>query len=182
MLESIDSSKFVSHKVRMSGEFDSRKDSYSTELEQRPQIFVKLSFRELRGSKLSGLQPFDMAIIHWFKNRLKTERKAVSSWENNLCKYFFDLCWKLICHNKWYPGTSEILTLPEIAVGTLSCVAWHENYPGIFTCWRRSLLVATSKFGLHTIRWHSATRKHPFFYPHGDRSGLRKPKKDKHWH
>ena len=64
MLESIDSSKFVSHKTRMSGEFDSRKDSYSTELEQRPQIFVKVSFRELWGSKLSGLQPFDMAIIH----------------------------------------------------------------------------------------------------------------------
>ena len=64
MLESIDSSKFVSHKTRMSGEFDSRKDSCSTELEQRPQIFVKVSFRELWGSKLSGLQPFDMAIIH----------------------------------------------------------------------------------------------------------------------
>ena len=56
---------FVSHRVRTSGEFDSRKDSYSTELEQRPQKFVKLSFRELCGSKLSGLYPFDnMAIIH----------------------------------------------------------------------------------------------------------------------
>ena len=37
----------------------------------RPQIFVKLSFRELCGSKLSGLHPFDnMAIIHCVKNRL----------------------------------------------------------------------------------------------------------------
>ena len=45
-----------------------------------------------------------------------------------------------------------------------------------------SLLVATSKFGLLTIRWHSATRKHVFQYPQGDRSGLRKPKKDKHQH
>ena len=49
----------------MSGEFDSRKDSHSTKFEQRPQIFAKLSFRELCGSKLSGLHPFDdMAIIH----------------------------------------------------------------------------------------------------------------------
>ena len=49
----------------MSGEFDSRKDSYSTKLEQRPRIFVKLSFRELCGSQVSGLHTFDnIAIIH----------------------------------------------------------------------------------------------------------------------
>ena len=41
----------------MSGEFDPRKDSYSTILEQRPLIFLKLSFRELYGSELSGLHP-----------------------------------------------------------------------------------------------------------------------------
>ena len=35
----------------MSGEFDSRKDSHPTKLEGRPRIFVKLSFRELCGSK-----------------------------------------------------------------------------------------------------------------------------------
>ena len=56
---------FVLHTGRMSGEFDSRKDSQSTKSEQRPQIFVKLSFRELWDSKLSGLHPFDnMPIIH----------------------------------------------------------------------------------------------------------------------
>ena len=49
----------------MSGEIDSRKDSQSTKFEQKPQIFVKLSFRELCDSKLSGLHAFDnMAIIH----------------------------------------------------------------------------------------------------------------------
>ena len=48
----------------MSGEFDSRKDSHSIKLEQRPRIFVKLSFRGLCGSKLSGLHPFyNMTII-----------------------------------------------------------------------------------------------------------------------
>ena len=36
-----------------------------TKLEQRPQIFLEVSFRELSGSKLSGLHPFDnMTIIH----------------------------------------------------------------------------------------------------------------------
>ena len=49
----------------MSGEFDSRKYSQSTKFERRPQIFVKLSFRELCDSNLSGLHVFDkMAIIH----------------------------------------------------------------------------------------------------------------------
>ena len=49
----------------MSGEFDSRKDQQSTEFEQRPRIFVKLSYRELCDPKLSGLHAFDnMAIIH----------------------------------------------------------------------------------------------------------------------
>ena len=49
----------------MSGEFYSRKDSQSTKFERRPRIFVKLSFRELWDSKLSGLHAFDsMAIIH----------------------------------------------------------------------------------------------------------------------
>ena len=49
----------------MSGELDSRKNSCSRKLERRPPIFVKLTFGELCGSKLSGLYPFDnMAIIH----------------------------------------------------------------------------------------------------------------------
>ena len=49
----------------MSGEFDSREDSQSAKFEQRPQIFVRLSFTELCDSKLSGLHAFDnVAIIH----------------------------------------------------------------------------------------------------------------------
>ena len=72
--ELIESSKFVSHRIRMSGKFDLRKDSHSTKLEWRPQIFTKLSFRGMCDSKLSGLHPFDnMAIIYWVKNKSKTE-------------------------------------------------------------------------------------------------------------
>ena len=54
----------------MSGEFDSRKDLQSTKFEQRPQIFVKLSFRELCDSKLSGLHAFDnmnSLSLNWLK-------------------------------------------------------------------------------------------------------------------
>ena len=59
----------------MSGEFDSKKDSHSTKFERRPQIFAKLSFRELCDSKLPGLHPFDnMVIIHRVKTRSKTKR------------------------------------------------------------------------------------------------------------
>ena len=49
----------------MSGEFESRKESQFTKFERRPRIFVKLRFRELCDSKLSGLNAFDdMATIH----------------------------------------------------------------------------------------------------------------------
>ena len=73
--ESIESSKIVSHRAPMSEGFDSRKDSHSTKFKRRPQIFVKLRFRELCDSKLSGLHPFDnMAMIHEVKNWSKTER------------------------------------------------------------------------------------------------------------
>ena len=47
----------------MSEEFDSRKNLQSTKFERRPQIFVKLNFRELHGSKLSGLHAFDNMAI-----------------------------------------------------------------------------------------------------------------------
>ena len=43
----------------MSGVFDSREDSQSTKFKQRPQILVKLTFRELCDSKLSSLHSFD---------------------------------------------------------------------------------------------------------------------------
>ena len=65
MPESIESSRFVSQRARMPGEFDSRKDSQSTKFEERPRIFVNLSFREICNPKLSGLHAFDnMVIIH----------------------------------------------------------------------------------------------------------------------
>ena len=44
-------------------EFDSRKDSHSTKFKQTPGIFLKLTFRELRGLKLSGLHPFNNVVL-----------------------------------------------------------------------------------------------------------------------
>ena len=55
----------LSHtRARMSGVLYSRKDLRSKKFGQRPQIFLKLSFRELCNSKLSGLYAFNMVIIH----------------------------------------------------------------------------------------------------------------------
>ena len=51
----------------------------------------------------------------------------------------------------------------------LSCMTWRSNYPSIFTCWWRNLLVLTFNF--------SATRKHQRLYPQGDRPSLKKAKK-----
>ena len=95
----------------MSGELDSRKDSHSKKLEQRPWILAKLNISELCDSKLSVLYPFyNMAIIHWVKNRSKTDRLAVSSWETSLWSNFCDHHWNLTYCNKWDPATSEIST------------------------------------------------------------------------
>ena len=59
----------------MSGEFDSMKGTHSTKFKRMPQIFKKVSFRELCDSNSSGLHPIDnMAMIHLLKRRLKTER------------------------------------------------------------------------------------------------------------
>ena len=53
------------HRSRMSGEFDSRKDSQLPKFKRRPQIFLNLSFRELCDSRLSDVHDLDnMAIIN----------------------------------------------------------------------------------------------------------------------
>ena len=54
---------FVSHKVIMSGAFDSRTYSHSKKFKQRPQILLRLNLRELCASKLTGLHPFDNMVI-----------------------------------------------------------------------------------------------------------------------
>ena len=154
----------------MSEEFDSRKDSHSTKSEQRPVIFVKLSFKELCYSKSSGFYPFDnMVMIHWVKNRSKTKRLAVGSWDTNPGSNLCDSQWKFICCNKWHQGTSEISIPSEIALGT-HFHAWHDiKTTPVF-------LPADGK-----ASWRqSATRKQVFLYPQGRRSGVRKTKKDKH--
>ena len=62
----MESSTFVTHRARMPGKFDSRKDLQSTKFELRPQIFVKLSFTKLCNSKLSGLHTFDNIILVYY--------------------------------------------------------------------------------------------------------------------
>ena len=61
--------------------------------------------------------------------------------------------------------------------GAHSCADMAQKLSWYFTCWWRSILVVASKFGLLTMRQHSATIKHLLPYPQGDRSDLRKQKK-----
>ena len=56
----MESYKILSHRARRSGEPDSRKNSDSTKLGQRPWIFVKLSFRDFCDSMLPGFPSFDI--------------------------------------------------------------------------------------------------------------------------
>ena len=115
----------------MSRKLDSKKDSHSTKFERRPQIFAKLSFRELCDLKLSGLHLFDnMTIIHSIKIG---QKQKIVMWIHEtpiLDYYYFFLffifypCWEIICCNILHPGTSEISTPPEKAVGA-HFYAWH---------------------------------------------------------
>ena len=75
---------------------------------------------------------------------------TVSSRDTNPSSNFCDCQCEFV---KLHPGTSEISTVAAIAVGTF-------------------------KLGIRNTMWHSATRKHLILYPQGDRSGLKKPKKD----
>ena len=53
----------------MSDEFDSRKDSHSAKFKWRSRILVKLRFREVCNSKLSGLFAFDNIAISMSQKR-----------------------------------------------------------------------------------------------------------------
>ena len=63
MLECIGSSKFVSHKARISREFGLRKNLQLRKLEWLPQTLVKLSYGEFWDSKLCCLSTFDNMAI-----------------------------------------------------------------------------------------------------------------------
>ena len=97
---------------------------------------------------------------------------------HQLWSNFCDPHWELICCEKWHPGSCEISTWPGIAVG-VHFLAQHSNktIPLFLPAHGEAAWSLFPVLGLLTIRRHSATRKHLFPYPQGDRSGLRKPKK-----
>ena len=51
----------------------------------------------------------------------------MSSWDTSPWSNFCDPHWKLICHNKWHPGTSEISTPPKTSV-EMQIHAWTYFY------------------------------------------------------
>ena len=78
---------------------------------------------------------------------------------------------------------TNIHTTRNSCRGTLPCANMALKLPQYFyLLMEKPHFVATSKLSLLTIRQQGATRKHLFPYPQDDRSGLRKPNKDKHQH
>ena len=166
----------------MSGELDSSKNSHSTKFKWRPQIFVKLHFRDWCGSKLSCLHPFDnVAIIHWVKTRLKTERLWIHEMPI-LVAIFVSLTENSSVVTNDTLGRQKYPHSRNSCREILPWVTGNKNYHSIFNCWWRSVLVITSQSGLLTILQHSITRKHLFLYPQGERSGKKKQKNDKRQH
>ena len=96
LLELIESSKFVSHRARLSGEFDSKKDSHSTKFKQRPQIFLKLSFRRFQNYLV-----YILLIIPNF--RVSTAILNIIDISRKWCKFNFGPLWDQVklCH---FPG------------------------------------------------------------------------------
>ena len=83
---------------------------------------------------------------------------------------------------KWYPETLEISTTPEIAVGT-HFHAQHgtKNTSDFFSADRKASVAGPySQLQSPYNQAAQSTRKHLCLYPQWDRSGLRKPKKDKY--
>ena len=90
---------FVSHKTRISGEFDLRKDLYSMKLFQRLEILLKLHFTVLWDSELPGLCSFDNMVIWLKEKRGKNQKAKLNSGDNNPWSNFCDPHWEFICHN-----------------------------------------------------------------------------------
>ena len=115
----------------------------------------------------------------WVKNRSKTERQTVSSWDINPWSNFCDSHWEFICCKKWHLGTSKIYMPPEIVVGTHFHVQSGTKTNLVLltadgeTFWPLLPILVSVLSGC-TVQPKNT------LYPQGDRSGLRKPKKDKH--
>ena len=164
-------------------EFNSRKDSHSTKFEWRP------SFRELCDSK------FFFSILYFtlrYNVHLEIFNRSINNSSNIILiisPYFIELQigqkqkgrqWVYeapIFEVIFVTLTENSLVVTNDTQGPPEIVDMALQLPQYFYQPVGKILVATSKFGVLTIRWHSATRKHLFLYPQGDRSGLRKPKK-----
>ena len=112
--------------------------------------------------------------FHWVKKETKIRNVSCEFMKHQSLKSFL---WPSLRTHLMLHMTSRDLRNIHTTQGHTSLHNIALKLTSIFTYWWRSLLVATSKFGLLTIRQHSVTKKHLFMYLQGDRSDLRKPKK-----
>ena len=95
--QSLEPSTFVSHRAWMSGEFDSRKDSDLIKFERRPQILVKLSFRELCDSKLLDSGAFDNMTCSLSQKKVVKIGKVNCKFVRHRSLNFCDPHWVICC-------------------------------------------------------------------------------------
>ena len=118
-------SKFVSYRARMSGEFNSQKDSPPTKFGGRSRILVKLRFRGLSDSKLSGVRAFNNMAISF-------EPKRRYSYY-----YPFILCWQDVkilqlkyLHNRSYTNNSMLIKVNKLKL-IRNNVKERKNYSNV---------------------------------------------------
>ena len=80
----------VSYWARMPWQFDLRKDLHPTKFQERPQILVKQSFRDICGSVISYVFLIVWPFFWGTKKGKKLEKYAVSSWDTDLWNDFWD--------------------------------------------------------------------------------------------
>ena len=97
----------------------------------------KAKLMRIVDSKLSGLRIFDNISLSCNIRMVSYECLRHFLWSN-----FCYLQWELVSPNKQHATTSGISTTRKIsAKGTLTCARWLYNYPIIFICCWRTLLV-----------------------------------------
>ena len=136
---------------------------------------AKLSYRKLCVSKLWGLGTFNNIPISFKQIRNKNWKDILWYHEKAILEVLFLTLTENICRNKWNSGASGISTPKEIAVEGHFHVQHSLKTTLVFlpadgkASW---LLLSSSNFQVWSL----------FLYALGNRSCLRKLKKDKNQH
>ena len=129
------------------------------------------------------LKVWRLIYAFWYLPTYATYAKILAHVRDHVRRFYIIVkpCphWELFCRNKWHPGISEISSPPEIARTSNTRTSKREH--GTKTTPVFLPAYGEASWSLLPIQSpYSAPRKHLLLYSQGDRSGLKKPKMDKH--